>query len=128
MKSKIKTPLTIKSNNKKFLKTREFPQKGKYYPNSLRYIEVKWTELWEKEGEEVEVNFSRMYTDRYTRYEGWNVASSFAFNLLSGFVSSVNKRKNWKMTKDNPCTCCMSFSKVKSVEVNVNFDLDLLED
>ena len=123
---KIKTPLTIESNNKKFLKTREFPKKGYDYlglSKKENYMEVRWIELWEDaDGEVEELEFSRKYTGGYTRYEGWNVASSFAFSLLSGFVSSVNKRKNWKMTKDHPCTCCMSFSKVESVVLNINFE------
>lgn len=124
---KIKTPLTIESNNKTFLKTRKFPKKGYDYlgyDDEERYFEVKWLELWEEKGKEVELEFSRKYTDGY-RKERWRAVSCFAFNLLNGFVSSADKRKDWKMTKDH-CTCCMSFSEVKSVVVNVNFDLDLL--
>ena len=88
-------------------------------------MEVRWIELWEgKDGEVVELEFSRRYDD-YTRWNGWNLSRSFAFSLLSGFLCSVDKRKNWQMTqmtKDQPCTCCMSFSKVKSVVLNVNFE------
>ena len=132
MKINIKTSLTIESNNKNFLKTKEFPKKG--YDslcscsgtyNKENYMEVRWIELWEgKDGEVVELEFSRRYDD-YTRWKGWNLSRSFAFSLLSGFLCSVDKRKNWQMTqmtKDQPCTCCMSISKVKSVVLNVNFE------
>ena len=111
----ITTTLAIESNSPEFLKTRKFPSRG-----LLPDIEVNWVE--EKEDRNGVLLAEEHHTRLFTGYrtEKWNSACTFAFKLVSGFLSSRDKRKDWNMTFEEEDKVGV-FSKVIRVVITVNF-------
>ena len=111
----ITTTLALESNSPEFLKTRKFPSRG-----LLPDIEVNWIE--EKEDGDGVLLADEHHTRTFTGYrtEKWNSACTFAFKLVSGFLSSRDKRKDWNMTFEEEDKVGV-FSKVIHVVITVNF-------
>ena len=74
----------MESNSREFMRTRKIP------PNTYPELLVSWVEEWEdKDGEKVELEFTRKQWDRDKSY-------SFAFKLASGLQTSLSRTKVWE--------------------------------
>ena len=108
-------PIELDSNSKEFLRDRKFP------PNSSYLVEVSWVEEWVNTEDDLILEF--VFTRSFERHRAakWVYATSFAFKLAGGFLSSQDKSKAWDLTTYENSRDGEIFSRVTRVTLSVDF-------
>jgi len=105
----------IKSNNKDFLDYRKFPKN-----NRVSSVKVEWDEDWSYKHD-----FGGITTPYFIKsFDSFEEATSFIYRLMSGFISSVDLKKDkceiYEDMSDYKGDYC--FKKVTRVVLEVEFE------